>query len=85
MRWVSASGIRRSRAHWPRFVLGSDALGRSLGIRLLTGGGISLGIGIAAAAIELADHFGAYQRGVVFADRFVGPPERDQRIGAVDA
>ncbi len=40
-------------AHWPRFLLGSDQLGRSLGVRLLAGGGISLGIGIAAAMISV--------------------------------
>ncbi len=38
---------------WPRFFLGSDQLGRSLGVRLLAGGGISLGIGIAAAFISV--------------------------------
>jgi oligopeptide transport system permease protein len=40
-------------SEWPRFWLGSDLLGRSLGIRLLAGGGISLGIGIAAAFISV--------------------------------
>ena len=40
-------------AYWPRFLLGSDMLGRSLGVRILTGGGISLGIGIAAACISV--------------------------------
>ena len=38
---------------WPRFCLGSDPLGRSLGVRLLAGGGISLTIGIAAALISV--------------------------------
>ena len=38
---------------WPRFVLGSDQLGRSLWLRALTGGGISLVIGIAAAFISV--------------------------------
>lgn len=38
---------------WPRFWLGSDPLGRSLGVRLLAGGGISLTIGIAAALISV--------------------------------
>ncbi len=39
--------------HWPRYLFGSDMLGRSLGIRLLAGGGISLTIGIAAALISV--------------------------------
>jgi ABC-type dipeptide/oligopeptide/nickel transport system permease subunit len=43
----------RLRPHWPAYALGTDALGRSLAIRLLTGGGISLGIGIAAAALSV--------------------------------
>ncbi|MFT5422506.1 MAG: oligopeptide transport system permease protein [Phycisphaerales bacterium] len=38
---------------WPRFLLGSDQLGRSLLYRVLTGGGISLVIGIAAALISV--------------------------------
>lgn len=38
---------------WPRFLLGSDQLGRSLLYRALTGGGISLVIGIAAALISV--------------------------------
>lgn len=37
----------------PRPFLGTDVLGRSLLIRCLTGGGISLGIGIAAACISV--------------------------------
>ncbi len=37
----------------PRPILGTDVLGRSLLIRSLTGGGISLGIGIAAACISV--------------------------------
>jgi len=37
----------------PTFLLGSDRLGRSVFIRALTGGGISLGIGIAAATISV--------------------------------
>jgi len=36
------------------YILGTDVLGRSLGIRILTGGGISLGIGLAAAMISVA-------------------------------
>lgn len=39
--------------YWPRYLLGSDLLGRSLAIRLLAGGGISLTIGIAAAMISV--------------------------------
>lgn len=46
----AADALRR---HWPGYALGTDALGRSLGVRLLTGGGISLGIGIAAAALSV--------------------------------
>ena len=38
---------------WPSFWLGSDTLGRSLGVRLLAGGGISLTIGLAAALISV--------------------------------
>lgn len=41
------------RRHWPRFWMGTDHLGRSLLIRCLTGGGISLGIGIAAALLSV--------------------------------
>jgi oligopeptide transport system permease protein len=40
--------------HWPSYWLGSDTLGRSLGVRLLAGGGISLTIGIAAALISVS-------------------------------
>lgn len=43
----------RLRAVAPGFVLGSDALGRSVLLRALTGGGISLGIGVAAALISV--------------------------------
>ena len=38
---------------WPGFFLGSDQLGRSLWVRLLAGGGISLSIGIAAALLSV--------------------------------
>lgn len=41
------------REHWPTPMLGTDTLGRSLLVRSLTGGGISLGIGIAAALISV--------------------------------
>ncbi|HHN78720.1 MAG TPA: hypothetical protein ENK11_08640, partial [Phycisphaerales bacterium] len=36
-----------------KYLLGTDHLGRSLFVRALTGGGISLGIGIAAAFISV--------------------------------
>jgi len=39
--------------HHPTFLLGTDNLGRSLLIRCLTGGGISLTVGIAAALISV--------------------------------
>jgi oligopeptide transport system permease protein len=39
---------------WPSYAFGSDLLGRSLGIRLLAGGGISLTIGIAAALLSVS-------------------------------
>lgn len=41
------------RANIPRPIFGTDKLGRDLFIRCLTGGGISIGIGIAAAAISV--------------------------------
>jgi ABC-type dipeptide/oligopeptide/nickel transport system permease subunit len=41
------------RVHWPRYWLGTDVLGRSLLIRCLTGGGISMGIGLAAALLSV--------------------------------
>lgn len=51
----SADGphARQLRGLWPGYALGTDALGRSLAVRLLTGGGISLGIGLAAAALSV--------------------------------
>lgn len=47
---------------WPRFWLGSDTLGRSLGTRLLAGGGISLTIGLAAAfiSVSIGTAYGAF-------------------------
>ncbi|MCH8959291.1 MAG: tetratricopeptide repeat protein, partial [Proteobacteria bacterium] len=39
--------------HWPRFLLGTDTLGRSLAVRCRTGGGISLTIGLAAALLSV--------------------------------
>lgn len=50
---------RELRRHWPgrtsplQYLLGTDLLGRSLLVRVLAGGGISLGIGIAAAFISV--------------------------------
>jgi len=41
------------REHWPRYMLGTDVLGRSLLIRCLTGGGISLAVGLAAAVLSV--------------------------------
>lgn len=41
------------RRHWPRYWLGTDHLGRSLLIRCLAGGGLSLGVGIAAALLSV--------------------------------
>lgn len=41
------------RAHWPVFLLGTDALGRSVLIRMLVGGAISLSIGLAAALLSV--------------------------------
>ena len=41
------------RGAWPSYFLGTDPLGRSLWVRLLTGGGISLAVGIAAAALSV--------------------------------
>ncbi|MFK7760189.1 MAG: ABC transporter permease [Phycisphaerales bacterium] len=54
----------------PSFILGSDTLGRSLAIRLLTGGGISLTIGICAALISVGigtvyGAFAAYMGGKI--------------------
>ncbi len=45
--------FQRMRAHWPRSLLGTDALGRSVLVRVLAGGGASLLIGIAAAALSV--------------------------------
>lgn len=44
---------RETRREHPTYLLGTDVLGRSLLIRLLTGGGISLVIGIAAALLSV--------------------------------
>jgi len=50
----SGDVYKAAKEDWPRFWLGSDTLGRSLGIRLLAGGGISLTIGLAAAFISVS-------------------------------
>jgi oligopeptide transport system permease protein len=42
-----------ARAHLPFYLLGTDALGRSLLVRVLAGGGISLVIGISAALLSV--------------------------------
>lgn len=39
--------------HTPKFLLGTDLLGRSVLVRCLAGGGISLAIGLAAAALSV--------------------------------
>ncbi len=49
----SAKSASAAPAKSPDYVLGSDALGRSLFIRLLAGGGVSLTIGIAAAFLSV--------------------------------
>ncbi len=41
------------RASWPGWLMGTDVLGRSLWIRVLAGGGISMGVGIAAAMLSV--------------------------------
>ena len=46
-------GAQEPQPEAPRSLLGTDVLGRSLFVRCLTGGGISLGIGIAAALISV--------------------------------
>lgn len=48
-----ASAPREGDSPSPRFFLGSDALGRSLLVRVLAGGGVSLTIGIAAAFLSV--------------------------------
>jgi ABC-type dipeptide/oligopeptide/nickel transport system permease subunit len=56
---IRRADARELREHWPirqnriQFLLGTDSLGRSLLIRCLTGGGVSLCIGIAAAALSV--------------------------------
>lgn len=50
----SGEPYEEAKRHWPKFWFGSDTLGRSLGIRLLAGGGISLTIGLAAALISVS-------------------------------
>jgi ABC-type dipeptide/oligopeptide/nickel transport system permease subunit len=50
---VSGPAAAELRDHWPRFWLGSDVLGRSVLIRSLAGGAISLGIGLSAALLSV--------------------------------
>jgi ABC-type dipeptide/oligopeptide/nickel transport system permease subunit len=50
---TSGPVVEGLRKHWPRYWLGTDLLGRSLLVRCLTGGGISLGIGLAAAFLSV--------------------------------
>ncbi len=53
LRGADRAALRDLREHWPRYWLGTDLLGRSVLIRCLAGGGVSLGIGIAAALISV--------------------------------
>lgn len=73
---VDGSIAEDLRRHWPqrqqrlRFLLGTDLLGRSLFVRCLTGGGISLTIGLCAALISVVigtvyGSIAAYAGGVV--------------------
>ncbi len=41
------------RKEWPSYFLGTDVLGRSLLLRCLAGGGLSLGIGLSAALLSV--------------------------------
>ncbi|MGH7243376.1 MAG: ABC transporter permease [Phycisphaerales bacterium] len=50
--WVPGAP-RDAASTQPRYFLGSDALGRSLFVRVLAGGGVSLTIGIAAALLSV--------------------------------
>jgi len=50
---TSGSAAEELRAHWPRYWLGSDVLGRSVLVRSLSGGAISLGIGLSAALLSV--------------------------------
>lgn len=49
----TAAEQRALREHWPAYALGSDNLGRSLLLRCLAGGGVSLGVGFSAALISV--------------------------------
>ncbi len=53
LRQADQEALRELPGHWPRYWLGTDLLGRSVLIRCLAGGGVSLGIGIAAALISV--------------------------------
>lgn len=50
---ASGASDAELRAATPKFFLGSDGLGRSMLIRVLAGGGISLAVGIAAATLSV--------------------------------
>lgn len=50
---LASRTVPEVRAAWPRALLGTDVLGRSVLVRLLTGGGISLTIGLAAALLSV--------------------------------
>lgn len=45
--------VEQIESSMPIFVLGTDKLGRDLMVRMLAGGGVSIGIGLAAAAISV--------------------------------
>jgi len=50
---TEGDAARELARHHPTFLLGTDALGRSLLVRCLTGGGISLTVGLSAALISV--------------------------------
>jgi len=52
-RLASLSALGTAPVPAPPFTLGTDKLGRSLLIRSLAGGGVSIGVGVAAAAISV--------------------------------
>lgn len=50
---LASRNLAELRDEWPKTWLGTDALGRDMLVRLLAGGGISLCIGLAAAALSV--------------------------------